>query len=545
MADKMDPMELAFRADRDRALADARVEDWRYASFIFADWLEERGRQEEADALRAEADPENEALPERPSNWPNVSSLKDLTPHQCEQLALALRRPVGILAGIPGSGKTYTVASLLRALPAEQTCVCAPTGKAAVRIGEAIDAAGIRNLAAHTIHQTLGIGRNGHDGGGWGFIHNRRNPMSHRFVVVEEASMLDAPLAADLLQACRRGTHVLFIGDPDQLPPVGHGAPLRDWINSGLVPVGRLSEVHRNAGAIAEACRNIRIGEPQDAIDCAWGLTPSQARDYLRDFPSIPNPDHNWIHVHTSSAADTISTLRGLLPAWSPQFPGLFAEHGMDPRVQILAPLREKGPLSCAAVNTHAQDVLNAPSQYDEVKAWGTVVRPGDRIVCTANHLAPAVPGPERVYVANGECGFVGSTRATGRGGSRAISGIFETPPREVILQTQGDEDLFALGYCLTVHKSQGSEWPVVVVVIDDSWGGQSVMGREWIYTALSRARCLCITIGNLARVRQAIASPALEARKTLLAEQIVDNVQWVLKNRAEANADGNQSQAG
>jgi exodeoxyribonuclease V alpha subunit len=102
---------------------------------------------------------------------------------------------------------------------------------------------------------------------------------------------------------------------------------------------------------------------------------------------------------------------------------------------------------------------------------------------------------------------------------------MFESPAREVYLRSGGDDDGFALGYCLTAHKSQGSEWPVVIIVLDDSWSGKSVMGREWIYTALSRARALCITVGQLGLVRAAVASPKLTTRKTFLAERILEGV--------------------
>lgn len=176
-----------------------------------------------------------------PSRWPTLDAITAgpgaaLTPHQRTALASILHSPFAILAGTPGTGKTFAAAAVLRAIVAAHghagVAVCAPTGKAAVRITEAMHGYGVR-IEATTIHRLLEIGRNGHDGKGWGFMRNESNPLGKRFVVVDEVSMLDVDLAADLLGACGDGVHVLWVGDPGQLPPVGHGAPLRDLIAAG------------------------------------------------------------------------------------------------------------------------------------------------------------------------------------------------------------------------------------------------------------------------------------------------------------------------
>jgi exodeoxyribonuclease-5/exodeoxyribonuclease V alpha subunit len=137
-----------------------------------------------------------------------------------------------------------------------------------VRASQALTLAGV-DVQASTIHRTLGVMEAGYGGDQWGFQHNAKNPLPFRFVVVDESSMIDTSLMADLLDACGPGTHVLFVGDPYQLPPVGHGAPLRDMIDAGeaFVSRGELTQVRRNAGQIVHACARIKNGESFEVCD--------------------------------------------------------------------------------------------------------------------------------------------------------------------------------------------------------------------------------------------------------------------------------------
>lgn len=457
-----DRQDRQFREDRDEHLSAGRVDDWQVSTLIYADWLDDldtEASRSRAATLRAEADTK---CPPRPSKWPRAEGIQGLTDHQREQLAVALRRPFGVLCGSPGTGKTHTIAALVKRLPASSTAVCATTGKAASRLAQALREAGCSvDMRADTIHQLLGIGRAGYDGGGWSFVHDESNPLPHRFVIVDEAPMLSTDLASDLLRACRPGrTHVLMVGDPDQLPPVGHGAPLRDWIASGAVSVGRLVDVHRNAGAIAAACKAMREGEQDRAVGFA---TVVRGEIDLNDAWRELKPETNWMHFEAGSPERASECLRHLLG----QLGGNGSEdsRGLHPTIQILAPVREKGELSCKAVNRLCQELLNPDDEIDsrEVRAWGTTVRPGDRVVCLHNHYAAdastAAPrslpggivsaGRSRHYIANGETGVVVST---GEGAERRIVGRFENPNRTVYLR-RGDDADFGLGYCLTVHK--------------------------------------------------------------------------------------------
>jgi exodeoxyribonuclease V alpha subunit len=261
--------------------------------------------------------------------WPSdLDSLGAfLSEHQRERLLAALARPVGILDGSPGTGKTQCAAALIQLIVQrwgiESVAVCCPTGKAAVRITGVLR--GIA-LDATTIHRLLEIGRSGRDGRGWGFKRNRGNPLPQRFIVVDEASMLDTTLASKLFEALADGTHVLLVGDTGQLPPVQHGAPLRDLIAAG-VPCGTLTEIKRQGGepnTIVQACADIKTARRTfatvDRYDPARGHNlrlievpadnPAQSVEVLlalvRQFKASGKFDPVW-NVQVLSAMNTAS----------------------------------------------------------------------------------------------------------------------------------------------------------------------------------------------------------------------------------------------
>ena len=203
--------------------------------------------------------------------------------------------------------------------------MCAPTGKAAVRITLALRQYGIA-IEATTIHRALEIDRNGHDGNGWGFKRNLYNPLEKRFVIVDEFSMCDTPIVADLLEACGDGCHVLIIGDPYQLPPVGHGAPLRDLIASGRDPrCPELTEIQRNAGQIVHACRANQRRAPRFE-------TTNKVR---------PAAGLNLKFVETDCEADTVATL---LSCWPTSKAG--SKLGVVWEVQVRCTVNEKSKLA-------------------------------------------------------------------------------------------------------------------------------------------------------------------------------------------------------
>lgn len=435
------------------------------------------------------------------SLWPDPQEVKGIDGHQREKLTDALISRVAILGGSPGTGKTFATAMLVKHLldtgtvgPHDIAIGC-PTGKAAVRITEAMQAA-VVPLKARTWHSLLGVGKSDEDGGEWGFLHNQANPWQYRIIIGDESSMLDASLMASIFAARPRGCHVLLVGDINQLPPVGHGAPLRDLIASQAVGYGELTEIKRNSGGIVEACASIRDGKP-------WG-------------------EGSNLIIKSVSPEDQIGCLvEGLHGA---------NESGVDPvwDCQVLVAVNARSKLSRKEINQHLQDVLN-----DSPEVKGTPFRLNDKIVCLQNGRYTALEADEEardeddgneVYVANGELAKVIEIE------DKSMIAELWNPSRTVRIprgkpkddgESSGAGCAWDLAYALSVHKSQGSEWPVVFVMLDEYPGARMVCDRSWIYTAISRAKSKCLLIGKKAAADAMCRREKIGKRKTFLRERI------------------------
>jgi hypothetical protein len=227
-------------------------------------------------------------------DWPKLTE-GPLTAHQIEQYERATARGnLAILGGSPGTGKTFTAAQIIKAIGNQigftSIGVGAPTGKAAVRLTEAMAAYRLP-LRASTWHSLLKV-EQADDGGGWSFAHNAGNPLPFTFLVGDESSMLDTDLAASIFSARARGTKFLCIGDVNQLPPVGHGAPLRDMIAAGL-PYGELREIKRNEGGIVQACADIRDGLPftcEGNLRLVEAWSPGEQQDQMLETINEASP---------------------------------------------------------------------------------------------------------------------------------------------------------------------------------------------------------------------------------------------------------------
>lgn len=457
-----------------------------------------------------------------PTNWPLVGACKNLTVHQRAQLGVATESCLGILGGGPGCGKTFAAAQLIKLLGGifgyNQIAAAAPTGKAAVRLTEAMNGYGIP-LTARTIHSLLKVESND---GGWSFAFNRSNPLAYKVLIIDESSMIDTDLGACLFAARPRGCLVLVIGDVGQLPPVGHGAPLRDMIAAG-VPYGELREIHRNEGGIVQACADIRDSKP---FQCDGNLrlvpanTPSEQRDAM-------------LETITEQ-----SQLFGVDPVWG---------------VQVLCAVNKKGDLARRDLNKLLQQNLNpnpmvAGSPFrlkDKVinskNGWFPLVeaiqRTGGRVELVDNDENLVLNIDRKVYVANGEMGEV--VRVEGK-----YFHVQLTAPRRLVIVPRGqmeavDDDAdvkgdeegnvenestgtgcdWELGYAISTHKSQGSEFPVVIVMVDEGGAAKRVCSKEWLYTSISRAKQCCVLIGKLEVARTFTRRTAIDKRKTFLKE--------------------------
>ena len=419
------------------------------------------------------------------SLWSNPD-LGNCDAHQKEQLTKSLRGSVGILGGAPGTGKTYTTAELVKWLGKkfgfDQIAIAAPTGKAAVRCTEAMSQAGIPNRAI-TIHGLLEAEVS--KSGVFHFARKASNPLEYKFILIDESSMVDLALADKLFDAVPKGGHVLLVGDINQLLPVGGGAPLRDFISAGL-PYGELTEIKRNSGGIVEACADIRDGRQFNHGDNLLSLNGESV-------------------THAVYAAAEQCKLH-------------------PTEVQVLSAVNERTLFSRKEVNKELQASLNSMNKPKEARHFWL----RDKVVCLKNgqYRLHGEPGSgvdledseSLVRVANGELGQVIRIEK-----KRMLVSL--TAPNRQVWVTVGQASQWDLAYALSVHKSQGSEFPCVVVCIDQTTAASRVMDRAWVYTAISRAKQRCYLLGSMAKLQAACRKDRIKQRKTFLAERIVQRV--------------------
>ena len=388
-----------------------------------------------------------------------------LAPAQQQALDLAATAPVMILTGGPGTGKTTIVRALLHQLRARAAlttgraahnaplavALAAPTGRAARRMAEATGA------EAHTLHRLLGY----HPGEG--FRRDEDDPLEATAIIVDEASMVDQTLMAALLRAIRPGTRLILVGDADQLPSVGAGNVLADLLAAAVVPHVRLTEIFRQAEQsriVVEAHRVLRGLPPQAAPDADHS-----------DFFLVPAPD-------PTRAAELIRTLV------TDRIPRRF---GLDPinDVQVLAPMH-RGICGAQQLNILLQQAQNPDGEpYDRGNRH---FRVGDKVMQVRNDY-------ER-EVFNGDLGRI--TARTDKGLAVSFDGR--------LVDIDGDAlDNLALAYACSVHKSQGSEYPAVVIpVLTEHW---VMLQRNLLYTAITRGKRLVVLVAQPHALKRAAAN--------------------------------------
>ena len=404
-------------------------------------------------------------LPPAPKVVTHASS-ENLSEEQRSALEMALTHPVSILTGGPGTGKTTCLKALITALESghKRVALASPTGRAAKRLSEAT------GRSASTIHRLLEYSPIE------GFKHNEEVPLDVDFLVVDEASMLDLLLTYNLLKALRPGTQLLFVGDVDQLPAVGAGDVLRNLIDSTMMPVTRLSMIFRQAA-------NSQIITNAHLINQGKFPVLSKASGDFFLFPAD----------EAEAAADWI------VQVVSERIPQKF---GFDPihEVQVLAPLY-RGPAGVTFLNERLQEKLNPPApSKPERKLYGTLFRLGDKVMQTQNNY------DKDVY--NGDIGFVRSMDVIEQNLTVDFDG-------RAVTYDWSDVDQLTLAYVVSVHKAQGSEFPVIVMpVVTQHY---MMLQRNLLYTAITRARKLCVLTGSRRAISIAIHNNKVTQRFTAL----------------------------
>lgn len=386
----------------------------------------------------------------------------ELSDEQRLAIRRALENKVSVITGGPGTGKTTALKTLIRVLEASKHsyALASPTGRAAKRLGEAA------GRAAKTIHRLLGFQP------GIGFNYNEEKPLPVHMLIVDEASMIDLLLMNNLLKALDPATHLLLVGDVDQLPSVGAGDVLRDVIDSNTAAVTRLSVIFRQAqdSLIVTNAHRINRGEIP--------ITPNGAADFFLFAIEDPEEAANWV----------VDIVQNRIPT----------KFGIEPldHVQVLAPMY-RGAAGVANLNARLQEALNpASAKKAERKIGGRVFRVGDKLMATRNNYDKDT--------FNGDIGRLTAIDLE----EQTFTINFEG--REVNYDWLEADEL-AHAFAVSVHKSQGSEYPAVVLpVLTQHY---MMLQRNLLYTAVTRAKKLCVLVGSRKAIAMAVKNATVAQR--------------------------------
>ena len=408
-------------------------------------------------------------------NLPERCGNARLNAEQLQAVHRAMTSPVSILTGGPGVGKTTTVAAMVNAALARGWAVklAAPTGRAAKRLSEAT------GQNATTIHRLLQYNAKLK-----GFSFNPETPLPCKFLILDEVSMLDVPLARALFRAVRPGTHVVLVGDKDQLPSVGPGAVLHDLIACGCFPVTELKQIYRQAAGS-------RIITSAHEVNC--GIVPQ-----------LVNPPRGTRgDFYFYAGEDPVKTAEFIASLVSRSVPQFF---GLDPMedIQVLTPMR-RGECGTIALNQVLQAVLNPPSPDKPELTLNSdpprIFRLGDRVMQTKNNYEK--------QVFNGEMGRIIEVKPA----TKSFVVLFDQARVEY---QSADCGQLLHAYAITIHKSQGSEFPCVIMPLLPQH--HIMLQRNLLYTGMTRARQLFILLGSEYSVKTAVRNNTPMQRYSLLA---------------------------
>lgn len=401
----------------------------------------------------------------------------ELVEEQREAVRNVLCHGVTVITGGPGTGKTTTINAILHMLEKaeEEVLLAAPTGRAAKRMSEAT------GMEAQTIHRLLEINYMREDSSKQMFNKNEENPLEADVIIVDEMSMVDITLMHALMKAVVEGQRLVLIGDADQLPSVGAGNVLKDIIKSGRINVVRLVQIFRQASKSAIVMNAHRINKGE--------------------YPICNEKGTDFFFMKRGMQEDVRDTIIELITTRLPKY------QGFDPLkdIQVLAPMR-KGVVGVNELNKAIQAAINPFHQLKPEKEYrGTIFREGDKVMQIKNNYntpwkilgKTGMPIDEGTGVFNGDCGIITAVKEE----MEILVVTFDD--QKVVEYEYNQLDELELAYAVTIHKSQGSEYPVVIMPIHS--GPPMLLNRNLLYTGVTRAKKMVVGVGLVATLERMI----------------------------------------
>lgn len=412
-----------------------------------------------------------------------------LSENQKQAVRSSLQNGVCVVTGGPGTGKTTIINTIMSIFEHSglNTAIAAPTGRAAKRITET------SGYPASTIHRLLEYYYSEGDDA-MRFGKTAEDPLDYKAIIIDEASMIDILLMNGLVSAIRPGTRLIIVGDADQLPSVGAGNVLRDMIDSEVIDAVKLTEIFRQAKESLIVVNAHRINRG--------------------DYPDFNEKDKDFFLLRRKGETDMLSTIRELCASRLPKF----YEGCLPVRdIQVLTPVR-KGRIGSINLNKELQEILNPPGEERQEKTFGDrMFREGDKVMQIRNNYEldwkrmDDFTSGQGVF--NGDVGFIREIDLE----SGELTVVYEE--NKVVQYDFSRLDELELAYAVTVHKSQGSEFPIVVMPI--SWFPPMLATRNLLYTAVTRAKQAVVLVGSEQRMREMVDNNQITLRYSGLASRL------------------------
>ena len=424
----------------------------------------------------------------------------EYTDEQRSGIDVCLKNNVSIVSGAAGSGKSTVVAPLVRLFKQKQIpfAQCSLSGKAASNLSD------ITGEEGYTIHRLLS-----YDGLTGNFLYNKQNNVPYGVIILDELSLVGGEIFLKLLQAIPSGSSLIMLGDPNQLEAIGLTNLLKDCLDSYVIPSAKLTKIHRQAARSGIITESLRVSAGENIVS----LEPvEETRGVLKDLK---------IKTYLESGESQRAVFN--------EYKKLVDEGVYPDDITVVVPMRTRGDISCFELNGMIQEYINPGNNFlrgvtISTKEGGYILREGDRVLVTKNNYRTQNLSGDIVPVYNGNIGKIRTIDA------QAGNIVVRFRQQGDIVVPREFWRTLELGYAITCHKFQGSASPYVIVGLDMS--AYTLLSKEWLYTALTRAKKYCVLVGQINAIRKSVKISRVTVKRTWLQELLIYATQAILEDK-------------